>query len=497
MASTPPPRANYRIHTPPTPMHGPRYDNYEPYSPRRSSRVAAKQHKHNPANDDSPSTSAHHKSTPSAASRASIRTSSQTFSPPSSPTSPSRRILAKTPQAKRYTKPRSLPNPTSGIDVQPESESDTGAPSTLLRPSVTSGMLPTPSKTPRKTSTHPAALASTSRILFPGRTATIEEAMPTPRQVRKTKRVTTFAIHGLGDDAANNIPIFTDSKERMPTIDDDEDNPFVTRTRDGKKKAPRKEPEKRKQPPPRDLETEAMEEAVRNNEGMIYVFRGRKIFRKFEDRASVASSARGSSADRDAESIDNSASPGTRVMNRRIGKAATRPLTRSSIKPRLLFQNQDQLDREAEEADEEAVTDIEMPHPKKAGSQGVGLGLHIQDGGDVEEEMVTPVKLNFRPVTPPTTVRNTRSTKKKDARDNDDLPVSPIPGLLAPESIPMPKSAGSEGSEPSPFASWIRKKTSAKAAPVKESKKRGGDELEREDAGGKRTRSGTYPKAPA
>ena len=57
MESTPPPPT--RLRTPPTPRHGARYDNYEPYHPRRSARVEA-QHRIPPL---SPPTSPESRST--------------------------------------------------------------------------------------------------------------------------------------------------------------------------------------------------------------------------------------------------------------------------------------------------------------------------------------------------------------------------------------------------------------------------------------------------
>ena len=75
----------------------------------------------------------------------------------------------------------------------------------------------------------------------------------------------------------------------------------------------------------------------------------------------------------------------------------TRPLTRSSIKPRLLFPTpQQQREREATNiSDEEATTEVE-------------------DGQDDQDaEVTTPVKQTvFSPATPPTTGHATRSSTK-------------------------------------------------------------------------------------
>lgn len=82
MERTPsPPR---RVHTPPAPFHG---DNYEPFSPRRSSRVAAQRDTHPHHEQSSPRT--RRDITPTASSKRSVaRPSYFGLSPPSSPTSP-------------------------------------------------------------------------------------------------------------------------------------------------------------------------------------------------------------------------------------------------------------------------------------------------------------------------------------------------------------------------------------------------------------------------
>jgi hypothetical protein len=78
--------------------------------------------------------------------------------------------------------------------------------------------------------------------------------------------------------------------------------------------------------------------------------RGKKTFRKFEDAPS-----------NDAEDTLSSGDE----LRRKIGTPASGRLTRSSVKPRLLFQEEIRLQRlengEAEDDDEEAITDIDVP----------------------------------------------------------------------------------------------------------------------------------------
>jgi len=77
-----------------------------------------------------------------------------------------------------------------------------------------------------------------------------------------------------------------------------------------------------------------------------------------------------------------------------------RPLTRSSIKPRLLFPSPQQVrakekKSQLSEDDEEAITDIEEH----------GLSTPAED----QDIVVTPKAPKFAPASPPTTIRATRS----------------------------------------------------------------------------------------
>lgn len=132
-------------------------------------------------------------------------------------------------------------------------------------------MLPTPAKTPRKRDVR-SDLSSTARVLFPNRPATIDDAMPDPRKTRKNRKHAAFTLQSFieGDEEADadKIEIYTDSKERIPTLDEEEDNPFITTKKNGKAKTNgSREPKRRKI----DERTAEMEKAVRNEEGMIYV----------------------------------------------------------------------------------------------------------------------------------------------------------------------------------------------------------------------------------
>ncbi|RDI88853.1 hypothetical protein Vi05172_g1196 [Venturia inaequalis] len=383
MTTTPSPGG--RVHTPPPPLHGPRYDNYEPYSPRRSTRVAAKR-------------SIDHSFTSLRSARASTPVDQQ------SPT---------------FDRKRTSPFPAS--------DSDTDVLPTKLDRLTSSaasfGMFHTPAKTPRKRSVPQGAMNGTARALFPGRPATVEEAMPTPKKARK-KAFNPFAIAEDGQDAGSlsKIEIYTDSKDRVPTLDKDEANPFLSKNA--------AKPSKRRRSK---AVIEEMEEAARNDEGLVYVFRGKKVLRRFDN-----------AADSNEDDDDNLSDLEVR---RKAGATATKRITRSTIKPRLLFPSEEQRRaREvAEEADEEAVTDIEVPQPRTA---------------------ATPVKQQSRLTTPPSTGRSKRTSTEHEEVDT------------APASKPTRKVSA--------FGGWARRKAPPVATPS--SRKREGEPMEAESA--KRTRSG-------
>ena len=164
---------------------------------------------------------------------------------------------------------------------------------------------------------------------------------------------------------------------------------------------------------------------------IIHNSRGKKIYRKFP---------------KEGNDLDEEESVGSDPDD-------VRPLTRSSIKPRLLFPSQKQT-KEREVAnidDEEALTDIE----------------DIQRPDFEEEHVSTPVKRTvFSPPTPPTTGHATRSSTKQ----------APEPV----EAIPY------KGKKTSPFDGWARKKagTDTNSRPEAKGRKREGEALERDSLAG-------------
>jgi hypothetical protein len=122
----------------------------------------------------------------------------------------------------------------------------------------TFGMLSTPAKTPSRKRKD---VNGTARLLFGDSEGLLA---PTPRKNRSSVRSRMDLFGGLGDDvdagAGSGIQIYTDSKERVPSIGEDEEaNPFLSRNASKKTKATKA---KRRS---------SAEEAARIEEGMVYV----------------------------------------------------------------------------------------------------------------------------------------------------------------------------------------------------------------------------------
>ena len=179
--------------------------------------------------------------------------------------------------------------------------------------------------------------------------------------------------------------------------------------------------------------------------------RGKKIYRKFPND---------SSEHNDTNNLEDT----------ERGSSSVRPLTRSSIKPRLLFPPKEP-DHERPVLtidDEEALTDIEDPQD------------HEMTDPEDEKEIATPVNaLIFSPPTPPTTGHATRAAMKKAVSDSPpDLP-DPV------EAVPYER----RGKKLSPFDGWARTKAGTSGGGGK-GKKREAETMEKTEgvAGSKKVR---------
>lgn len=174
--------------------------------------------------------------------------------------------------------------------------------------------------------------------------------------------------------------------------------------------------------------------------------RGKKVYRRFPSEEPNAVEEEDGAAAQDAD----------------LSNPPSRSLTRSSIKPRLLFPSAAQkADRSKSDLeDEEAPTDIDDP-----------------DATETEHEPLpekrTPVKATFRglaPDTPPDTGHATRSATKKAAKDGLSSPA------ISPVKLDFNKPL--KGKKVSPFDGWARTKPGIAAA---KGTKRGAEAVENGD----------------
>ncbi|KAI0002612.1 hypothetical protein F4779DRAFT_129272 [Xylariaceae sp. FL0662B] len=440
--STPSPPG--RVHTPGTPKHG-YSDSWEPFSPRKSARISSQRSADRSIDrTPSPRSSSHHYTRSS-------RKSSDTFSTPAA--SPHKRRLPAMDSVRRASGALTAESAANAAD-------SLGLTSTQKKPQATmatsqsSGMLPTPAKTPRKQPDEKAqaSVRAVARNLFSSESA----IMPSPR--KKAKKYSGLTLESFtAEEVENPIEIFTDTRDRLPEVDSTNDNPFY-----GNQPASTAEPEPPKRRSKRKHVTipgegkQTIEEAIQREDGIVYVFRGKKIFRKFST-SNDADADVASTSQLDAE--DQQADVELSTPRRQ------RPMTRSSIKPRLLFPPQQKKGKAIADVateDEEAVTDIEDHVTRGAGEDDVEAPA--TPVGMVNTKVDTPEAPRFAPASPPTTARATRTGNKLHADD------SPMKRPAKPRS---------------PFDGWRRSKS--RAGPT--GQKRQGEALPRSDEASKRQRA--------
>lgn len=257
------------IHTPNTPKHG-FSDSWEPYSPRKSARLSQRNNINN-----------HRTPSPRAATRQTDRKTSHLRSPRAnknylsastvssmtSPTSPEKkRVPAMDSVTRRASGSLTLDSTATAAAVlgfgAKHTETRTG------RASVAgaAGLLPTPAKTPQKAPSPrtKANINAVRRSLFRQDDA---DVVPTPRRTRGKKHVLdSFAA----DQDDESFPIFTDSRERIPEVDPNEDNPFYGPPVATVPEAPRRRSKRQHVTVPGEGKI-TVEEAVKREDGMLIV----------------------------------------------------------------------------------------------------------------------------------------------------------------------------------------------------------------------------------
>lgn len=210
LRSATPPRS-MRIHTPEAPKHG-FSDNWAPYSPRKSARLSERAANHNNNRTPSPQSDNRIHSTPLGSPRQTKKY--RLVTPNFSMATPS------SPEKKRQPKMDTLQR-ASGSSIAKITETRSTTTRTTTMASA-AGLLPTPAKTPQKAPSpkSKAKVQSFARNLF--HPVEEPEVMPSPRKTRGKKLLDSFGL----DEEDDSIPIFTDSQDRIPVVDANEDNPF-------------------------------------------------------------------------------------------------------------------------------------------------------------------------------------------------------------------------------------------------------------------------------
>ncbi|KAL2433525.1 hypothetical protein ABEF95_004200 [Exophiala dermatitidis] len=427
MATTPPAQITASPETPPTPLHGAAYDRETHRSLRRatrtSNRIASSQLHSEPVSQRRSSQRPSSVATPKSPVASSADTSSGLHSPQLTPKNKGRRrVQVISPSSPDQHTSKLQPDAPLSSHLQP-------FPSSSAATSET--MLPTPVKTPQKKM--PPKVRGAARALFQDATHNVpapQELAPSPRRSRRNKRYNGFSLESFSVEdggGQGQIQIFTDSRDALPQLDTSISNPFMTRAVNAEDSSTRKVPGtvKRRKVSGQNRMDPQVEEAIRKDEGMVYVFRGKKVYRRFDDGGE------------EEEEIDPEE---LGLLEHTPSRSSVRPLktlTRRSIKPTRLFQTE-KLQRAAEaEKEEEAPTDIEDD----------------EDSGTVRPDQSNVSKSND-PVSAPSTVRSLRSSKKPNTIAADEIPQREV-------TVHQQAKKAKQGS---PFDTWPRVKSGMRSS---------------------------------
>ncbi|EEQ83875.1 hypothetical protein RJZ56_002105 [Blastomyces dermatitidis] len=429
MATTPPPRA---IRTPPAPRHGARFDSYQPYSTRYSARLANRKASRGSPGLSTPNSPRSPNDTDLLMGAKRCASEEDSFSPPQSTQAfPTRRSDRKTKTSQPPVETHSFFENTRGQDDL-ASHSSLGVSSNMdsEHTTLTANMLPTPAKTPRKNVVpDPSAVA---RTLFKGNSQSKDIEMPISKR-QKGRKFKGFSLESFNSELENEgndeIAIFTDSRDRIPEVHETSDNPFISRSNDsshGNHEIQR---------------NEKVQEALHRDDGMLYVFRGKKIFRKFN-----------SDTEEDDETdlglLASQADPLEETSIPRV-----RPLTRSSIKPRLLFPNASHRGKARDSRFSGTDNTIDAEVACEGDEPNQGESNSDPPSTRCEDIPATPPSRSAisTPTTPLTGGRSLRS-HKKEAQDGLESPSKP-PNRTA---VRM-----------SPFDRWTRTKSQASPTTIR------------------------------
>ncbi|EXJ83028.1 hypothetical protein A1O3_06845 [Capronia epimyces CBS 606.96] len=434
MASTPPAQITSSPGTPDTPLHGAAYDreNHRALrlATRSSTRIASRKLGSTPRSQRRSPGAELPVTTPRPSHKSSSETASGLHSPQLTPKNKApRRVQFISPSSPDQHTSKSKQHDLSSTHLQPLSSSST----TLSEP-----MLPTPVKTPQKKM--PPKVGGAARALFQDNTRDVPASADlesSPRRSRRTRRYNGYSLESFSaedDSGRGQIQIFTDSRDKVPQVDKSASNPFVAHTLDAGASSARKlaGTAKRRKISGQNKRDAQVDDAIRNDEGMVYVFRGKKVYRRFDDGEDVE------------EEIDSDDLGFLDLTSNQSSMKPMKTLTRRSIRPTRLFQTEEQKRAREVEKEEEALTDIE--------------GKDDSDGELASDSRDSSLQ----------TARLLRSTKKTN-------PVASDEAYLSAAGVRQTKRV----KPASPFDSWRRVKSGMRmAGTTTKSRKRAADEVE-------------------
>lgn len=264
-------------------------------------------------------------------------------------------------------------------------------------PGQSAHVMPTPAKTPSRkhAEQNEKSVNAIARNLF-----------SQPQSPKKTRtKPYKFDSFEAEDDT---FQIYTDSQDRLPAPDVTEDNPFYGEAGIAASAKPVRRSSRNRKNIVGASASEQADEVVKRKDGMLYVFRGKKIFRKFSEGEESSS--------------------------------------RLDVKPRLLFPSaKSHKENDLAHDDEEADTDIEQPLVGKAEVVKANESKpRAETPVEASEAKVdTPKAPKYAPASPPDTSRATRSKK------------------ITSEPVPIKtKRTGNR----SPFDGWRRTKTASEGS---------------------------------
>ncbi|CAG8380303.1 unnamed protein product [Penicillium salamii] len=308
MSSTPPPPSPSSLRVPRAPRLGPKYDDYEPYPTRYSTRLASQRiaraaHTTPPPSHPKPSTKK--------------GVSKRTLSPTSPGTvKPSSKKAPHT-----HASSSSHPSPFDSFSSQPRTSARQQSRSSAER------ALPTPVKTPSKKKDL-SSVTTTPRSLFPSTATSKRRKMDTPDELGEVRPITGAPLHVFSDvveDTATaparllrggkpaKVAIHTDSRDRIPQSAPVFDLFSQKPEGSGTARVTRSTPVDEPGPPSQD--------------GAWYICRGRHIFRKFDDMES----------DDDESDLGLFANRPDLLAKNPDCLKGIKSLKRSEIKPKILF----------------------------------------------------------------------------------------------------------------------------------------------------------------